>query len=161
MRRKDKALGADKAITLLDTCEYGVLSTVDIDGQPYGVPLHYVYKDNHIYFHGALGGHKMDNIKNNPKVSFCVIGDTKVIPSLFGTEYVSVVVFGLASEIHGSERYNALLWLLEKYSPEYIEEGKVYIKKHDMATKVIKIKIESFTGKVSPAKAKHIDRLST
>lgn len=154
MRRNDKTAEADEAIKLLANCEYGILSTAGNDGQPYGVPLNYVYKDNHIYFHSALTGHKIDNIENNPRVSFCVTGDTKVIPSRFGTEYESVVAFGIASEIYGSERYDALLWLLEKYSPEYIEEGKVYIEGHDKVTKVIKIKIESFSGKVSPAKSK-------
>ncbi len=154
MRRKDKAIETDEAIRLLSNCEYGILSTTDNDQQPYGVPLNYVYKDNHIYFHSALTGHKIENIKNNPKVSFCTIGDTKVVPSLFGTEYVSVVAFGVASEVQGSERYNALLWILEKYSPDYIEEGKAYIEKHDGVTKVIKISIKSITGKISPAKSK-------
>jgi uncharacterized protein len=151
MRRKDKAIEADDAIKLLMKSEYGILSTANNNRQPYAVPLNYVYKDSHIYFHSALTGHKIDNIENNPKVSFCVVGDAKVIPSIFGTEYKSVIAFGIASEIDGSERYNALLWLLEKYSPEYVEEGKVYIEKHDKVTKVIKIRIESFTGKVSPA----------
>lgn len=154
MKQKDKAIEADDAIKLLMKCEYGILSTADNNGQPYAVPLNYVYKDNHIYFHCALTGHKIDNMENNPKVSFCVVGDTKVIPSIFGTEYKSVIAFGIASEIHGAERYNALLWLLEKYSPEYIEEGKDYIEKHDKVTKVIKFQIESFTGKISPAPIK-------
>jgi len=154
MRRKDKAIETDAAIELLANCEYGILSTTDSDGQPYGVPLNYVYKDNNIYFHSALAGHKIDNMRCNSKVSFCAIGDTKVIPSLFGTEYVSVVAFGIASEVQGSERYDALLWLLEKYSPDYIEKGKTYIKKHDSVTKVIKISINSISGKRSPAKSK-------
>lgn len=154
MRRKEKAIEINEAIELLTNCEYGILSTADNDGQPYGVPLNYVYKDNHIYFHSALTGHKIENIKNNPKVSFCTIGDTKVIPSLFGTEYVSVVAFGVASEAQGSERYDALLWLLEKYSQDYIEEGKAYIRKYDKVTKVIKISIKSISGKSSPAKSK-------
>jgi uncharacterized protein len=154
MRRKDKAIETDEAIKLLTNCEYGILSTADNNGQPYGVPLNYVYKDNHIYFHSALTGHKIENINNNPKVSFCTIGDVKVIPSLFGTEYVSVVVFGIAAEAEGSERNNALLWLLEKYSPDYIEEGKAFIQKYDGATKVIKISIKSMSGKSSPTKSK-------
>ena len=62
MRRKDKEIGTDEAINLLTKCEYGVLSTVGNDGQPYGVPLNYTYKDNCIYFHCALKGHKIDNI---------------------------------------------------------------------------------------------------
>ena len=153
MRRKDKEIEADDAIQLLIKCEHGILSTIDNDGQPYGVPLNYVYKDNNIYFHSALAGHKIENIENNPKVSFCAIGDTKVLPSKFSTEYESVVVFGVASEAQGPERYNALLWLLEKYSPEFIEEGKAHIEKHDKVTKVIKVSIVCVSGKRSPTKA--------
>ena len=153
IRRKDKEMGKDEAIQLLAKCEYGVLSTVGGDGQPYGVPLNYAYKDNCIYFHCALIGHKIDNIVNNPNVSFCAVGDTKVLPAEFATEYVSAVVFGVASEVQGAERYNALVWLLEKYSPEFIEEGKKYIEKHDKATKVIKIEIQHISGKKAPAKS--------
>jgi uncharacterized protein len=153
LRRKDKGLDADDATKLLIQCEYGILSTIDNNGQPYGVPLNYVYKNDKIYIHSALNGHKIENIKNNPKVSFCVIGNTKILPSKFGTEYKSAIVFGIASEAQGEERYNALLWLLEKYSPEFIEEGKFYIKKQDQATKVIKVSIEHMSGKQSPAKS--------
>ena len=46
MRRKDKEIGSDEAINFLTRCEYGILSTVGNDGQPYGVPLNYAYKDN-------------------------------------------------------------------------------------------------------------------
>ena len=147
IRRKDKNIGTDEAIKLLAKCEYGVLSTADSNGQPYGVPLNYVYKDNCIYFHCALIGHKIDNIDDNPKVSFCVVGDTKVLPAEFSTEYVSAVAFGIASEIQGTERYDALLWLVEKYSPAFVEEGKKYIEKNDKATKVIKIEIKHISGK--------------
>ncbi len=150
MRRKDKKIGTDEAIKLLAGGEYGVLSTVDNDGQPYGVPLNYVYKDNCIYFHCALIGHKIDNITNNPKVSFCVVGDTKVLPAEFSTHYVSAIAFGIASEAQGTERYNALIWLLEKYSTEFMEAGKEYIEKLDKATKVIKIEIGHVSGKKAP-----------
>jgi nitroimidazol reductase NimA-like FMN-containing flavoprotein (pyridoxamine 5'-phosphate oxidase superfamily) len=152
IRRKDKEIETDDAISLLIKCEYGVLSTIGSDGQPYGVPLSYVYKDNCIYFHCARAGHKIENIENNPKVSFCAIGDTNVLPSQFGTEYESVIIFGVASEVQGTERYNALLCILEKYSTEFIEEGKSYIEQKDKATKVIKIEIKHISGKRAQAK---------
>jgi nitroimidazol reductase NimA-like FMN-containing flavoprotein (pyridoxamine 5'-phosphate oxidase superfamily) len=152
IRRKDKEIETDDAINLLIKCEYGVLSTSGSDGQPYGVPLSYVYKDNCIYFHSARIGHKIENIENNPKVSFCAIGDTNVLPSKFSTEYESVIVFGVASEVQGTERYNALLWLLEKYSNEFIEEGKSYIEQKDRATKVTKIEIKHISGKRAQVK---------
>ena len=153
MRRKDKEIGADAAIQLLAECEYGVLSTVGNDGQPYGVPLNYAYKDNCIYFHCALAGHKIDNIENNPKVSFCAVGPTKILPSEFSTDYISAVAFGAASEVQGTERYDALILLLEKYSPDFMEDGRKYIEKLDKVTKVIKIEIQDIKGKKAPPKS--------
>jgi nitroimidazol reductase NimA-like FMN-containing flavoprotein (pyridoxamine 5'-phosphate oxidase superfamily) len=62
-------------------------------------------------------------MEHNAKVSFCVVGKTKVLPYKFGTEYESAVVFGRASEVNGAERHDALLWLLEKYCSNFIDEG--------------------------------------
>ena len=147
MRRSDREISIQEARVILDCAEYGVLSTVGKDGQPYGVPLSYVYKNDGIYFHCAISGHKLDNIEYNPKVSLCVVGDTKVLPDKFATEYESAVVFGVASEVNGTERYKALLWLLEKYCPDFIEEGKLYIEQKDKTTKVYKIEINHISGK--------------
>jgi hypothetical protein len=57
------------------------------------------------------------------------------------------VAFGVVTEIQGEERYNALLWLLEKYCPEFIEEGKSHIEKKNEVTTVIKIQIDHVSGK--------------
>nr|MDA8414483.1 pyridoxamine 5'-phosphate oxidase family protein [Desulfobacteraceae bacterium] len=79
--------------------------------------------------------------------SFCVVGKTRVLPEKFATEYESAVAFGVASEVSGNERYGALVLLLEKYSPAFIEAGKSYIDQQDHATKVVKIEIEHISGK--------------
>src|SRR5512139_221110 len=142
IRKKEREIPLQEAKALLSNAEYGILSTVGKDGQPYGVPLSYVYRDNAIYFHCAITGQKLENIEHNAKVSFCVVGSTKVLPDKFGTEYESSIVFGIASELHGIERYNALLWLLEKYCSDFIKEGKQYIKLKDKTTKVFKIEIK-------------------
>jgi hypothetical protein len=147
MRRKDKAMQDGAIIGLLQNAEYGVLSTVDGNEQPYGVPLNYVLMNNCIYFHCALEGHKLDNLAANPKVSFCVVGRTKVLPAEFSTEFESVVVFGRASVIEGDERYQALNALIEKYSPEFVSEGSAYIEKFDSQTKLVRIEIQQMTGK--------------
>ena len=60
IRRKDRALDASAAKRLLAHGEYGILSTVDADGQPCGVPLNYVYRNDAIYFHCAHAGHKIE-----------------------------------------------------------------------------------------------------
>lgn len=147
LRRKDRAIESSEAIEILMKGEYGVLSTLGDNEQPYGVPLSYVYRDNSIYIHCARVGHKIDNIRNNPNVSFCVVGTTTVLPSEFSTEYESSIVSGTAAEIQGEEQYNALMWIVEKYSPDYLEEGKHKIKKQDNPTKVVKITIDHISGK--------------
>ena len=147
IRRKDREIDLTDAKDLLKTCEYGVMSTADSVNQPYGIPINYVYQNGSIYFHCAKSGHKLDNIKDNPKVSFCVVGKTKLLPSEFATEYESAVAFGIASEVQGSERTDALIAILEKYSPEFINEGKRYLEQKDKATTVVKIDINHITGK--------------
>ncbi len=147
LRRKDRKMPPKEAEELLVRGEYGVLSTVGEDGTPYGVPLSYVYREGAIYFHCALEGHKLENLRRDPRVSFCVVGRIQLLPEKFSTEYESVVAFGTASEIDGEERQRALVWLLEKYSASFLPEGKRYIEQLDRATKVVKIAVHHLAGK--------------
>ena len=147
VRRKDRESSPEMAAQLLAEGEYGFLATVGIDGQPYGVPLNYVYKNNSLYFHCALEGHKLDNIRANNKVSFCVIGKAKVLSDKFSTEYESAMAFGTASEVQGEEKSQALLDLVKKYSPDYLEEGKAVIAKYFEKTTIIKMDLQHITGK--------------
>ena len=147
VRRKDREISYEQATQLLAEGEYGFLATVGPDGQPYGVPLNYVFADNALYFHCALEGHKLENINANNKVSFCVVGKTKVLPDKFSTEYESALAFGTASVVQGEERYKALLSIVEKYSPDFMEEGKKAIAQYDDKTVVIKVDINHITGK--------------
>lgn len=147
MRRKDRELKNDEAIDILKNNTYGVLSTLSENGYPYGIPISYVFFNNSIYFHGAIKGHKLDNILNNDKVSFCVVGKTCVLPDKFSTKYESTIVFGRASEVFDDEKNIALLEILNKYSSDFIEQGKEYINKASNATRVMKISIEHISGK--------------
>lgn len=147
MRRKDRELKNDEIIEILKNNTYGILSTISENGYPYGVPISYIFFNNSIYFHSATKGHKIDNILNNSKVSFCIVGETCTLPDKFTTNYESVIVFGKAIEVLDDEKNSALLEIVKKYSPDYIEEGKEYIEKAGKATKVLKISIEHISGK--------------
>lgn len=147
MRKKERELEITEAIEILSKCEYGILSTVGENGYAYGVPLSYVYMDNSIYFHCATEGYKLDNIASNNKISFCVVGQTCILPEKFSTKYESVIIFGKTAEVSGDEKNAALLEIVNKYSKEYMEKGKEYINKASAATKVIKIDIEHISGK--------------
>ena len=45
MRRKDRQVSDEEAMAYLKAAEYGVLSTVGPDGEPYGVPLTYAVEE--------------------------------------------------------------------------------------------------------------------
>ena len=149
MRRSDKQMAIQDAESLLGQAEYGVLSTVDKEGLPYGTPLNYVFKNNKVFFHCAMSGRKLENILFNSKVSFAVVGDTQVVPEKFTTFYESVIVSGKARTVHGDEKRAALMWLIEKYCPEFLEEGKVYIDREISRTQVVEITIDQIAGKSS------------
>ncbi|HTP09006.1 MAG TPA: pyridoxamine 5'-phosphate oxidase family protein [Anaerolineae bacterium] len=147
MRRADRAIPDNEAQEILRAGKYGILSTVSADGQPYGVPVSYAYTAGIIYFHCAPEGHKLDNLRSNNNVSFCVVGRTQVLPDKFATNYESAIVFGKAYEVIDDEKYAGLVELLKKYSPDFMEKGERYINGDGPKARVYKIVIESLTGK--------------
>ena len=147
MRRSDRAIEESEARDLLEKSEYGVLSTVSGDGIPYGVPLNYCVIDNSIYFHSATVGKKIDNIEINKFVSFCIVGNTELLPGKFATKYESVIVSGEVREVFNVEKQLALERLVHKYSPDFFDKGRKYIEGSINKTRVFKILINKFTGK--------------
>ena len=72
--KEENQLPQEHAVKILENNTHGVLALDGDDGYPYAVPVSYAYEDGKIYFHGAAeGGHKLDSIARNSKVSFCVV----------------------------------------------------------------------------------------
>ena len=149
LRRKEKQMPEQEAFEVLKNGREGVLATLGADGYPYAVPLNYAFHDGNIYFHCAKTGHKIDNLAHHARVSFCVVGDAEIIPEKFSTRFTSVIVFGTAAEVFDDEKAAGLLALVQRYSGEYVEEGKKYIASDMNKTKVFKIEIERITGKTA------------
>ncbi|MDD3365253.1 MAG: pyridoxamine 5'-phosphate oxidase family protein [Syntrophomonas sp.] len=148
MVKVERQMEREESWSLLENGLYGVLSTVDNNGQPYGVPLNYILNENNIYFHCALEGHKLENIKYNDKVSFTVVGDIEILASKFSIAYESVILFGIISMVEDEkEKGLALMNLVRKYSSEFVAEGELYIKNAINKCAVFKIEIQSWTGK--------------
>ncbi len=147
LRRKDRAITEEEAMALLSRAEYGVLSTVSENGKPYGVPLNFCIIDHCIYFHCAVEGRKIDNIKQNKSVSFCAVENTEILPDKFGTKYESVIVSGEVEEVFDDDKQIALEGLLHKYSPDFFDKGLKYIEVLREKTRVFKITINSLSGK--------------
>ncbi|MBL8028571.1 MAG: pyridoxamine 5'-phosphate oxidase family protein [Fibrobacteres bacterium] len=147
LRRSDRQITDNEAIDIINNGEYGILSLVASDNNGYGIPLSYAFSNNTLYFHCAGEGSKLDYIRRNNKVSFCVVGKTEVLPAKFSTKYESAIITGLAIEIQGEEKREALTLLIKKYSPDFMNEGIEYINRAFDKTTVVKIIPESITGK--------------
>ena len=147
MRRKDREVTAKEAMRILHEGEYGVLSTVSKNGEPYGVPLSYCVIDDALFFHSALEGKKLDNIMENGKASFCVVGKTEILSDKFSTKYESVIVDGNIEESFGEDKQAGLTGLISKYSSNFLNEGLEYIRNASDRTTVLKLTITNLSGK--------------
>lgn len=150
MRRNKQMLSNEECIDILHTSASGVLAVSGDDDYPYAVPLNYVYRNNRIYFHGAKVGHKLDGIRRNEKVSFCIIDKDDVIQEKLTTYFRSVIVFGKARILEKKdEKWRALEILSLKYSPDNKENIHMELEKSLDFTSIIEIQIELISGKQS------------
>jgi nitroimidazol reductase NimA-like FMN-containing flavoprotein (pyridoxamine 5'-phosphate oxidase superfamily) len=108
-------------LDLLARAEVGQLATVDSSGKPYVVPVCFYYEDGRIYFHCALKGTKLDNLKANPSVCFSVhevlgMGVGADRPCNSWAYFRSVVANGKARILEGDEKLRPLRLLAEKFA---------------------------------------------
>ena len=148
MRRHNQQLTADECIEVLNRCTSGVLAVLGDNGYPYAVPLSYAYKDDCLWFHGALTGHKIDAIDGCPKVSFCVIDKDDVVPEKLTTVYRSVIAFGKAHVLDDERKIAQGARIIgEKYLPGMHDRIGSEIAQSMPRLTVIRMDIEHMTGK--------------
>ena len=147
MRRNEKSLPESEMMEILNSAEYGVLSTIGENGYPYGVPVNFLFHDNIIYFHCAKEGHKLDNIAFCNKVSFSVVKDVSVMAESFTTKFRSVILFGKASEVHGDIKQEVFVKFMEKFSKDYMEAAIPYIRREEHSARLYQVEVEFMTAK--------------
>lgn len=149
MRRTRQELPKEECERILFENKTGVLGVIGDGGYPYTVPLNYVYEDGKIYFHCAKTGHKLDAIRNDPKVSFCVIDKDEVVKEELTTYFRSVIAFGRAREITDE---NELCQAAEKLGLKYSDDIE-FIRREISCDKnvlcCIEITVEHLSGKQS------------
>ncbi len=146
MRRKDRQMTAEEATDILASGEYGVLSTTNSVGYPYGVPVNFAFDGKAIYFHGAKGrGEKFLAFERSSKACLTVVRNSQVHPESFSSAFESCIVLG---RVHAPENpRQGLLALVKKYSPEFLAEGEAYIDRAISHTAVFQFDIENLCGK--------------
>lgn len=147
MRRFKQQLPEAEVRQILTEATNGVLSLVDAAGEPYGVPMSFVYDGRQtIYFHCAREGRKMDCIRHERRASFCIVALDDVRPAEFTTYFRSVVVDGRIAVVEErSEVVEALRLLGAKYAPGH--DSGTEIAKGLERVAVLRLTIGSASGK--------------
>lgn len=148
MRRIKQQLTQEECEKILERGRTGVLAVLGDDGYPYTVPINYYYTDGKIYLHCAKSGHKLDAIRSNPKVSFCVVERDDILQEKFTTLFKSAVAFGKAEILTDKEEMrSSVTALAEKYCPDFLDEVPTEVEHGFDMLCMIKINIEHLTGK--------------
>ena len=121
---------------ILSKATIGRLATTDSEGYPYITPVNFVCHNGNVYFHCALVGEKLDNIRRNAKVGFQVDIPLAYLDSRFSDDgspcklhqfYHCVIMRGTASIVADLRlKTDALNALVEKH-----EKGRPPKKVHE------------------------------
>lgn len=151
-RMKTHMLETAEINKVLAQAAVGSLATVNEDGTPYVVPVHFVHYQDAIYFHGLPKGQKISNLSANPEVCLAVYDMEKLLlddegkPCDTNTKYKSVVWRGKASLVDDMELKNAVLReIVKKYTPHLID--KPIPENMAAGTAVVVIQAEAVSGK--------------
>lgn len=151
-RMKKYQLSEEEINNLFERAEIGRLATINEDGFPYVISMHFVYYNDKIYLHGLPKGQKIDNINRNSKVCFEIdeflgnMTDNIKIPCDTEAKYNSIVAFGLAKIVNDiNYKREVFNKIVDKYTPQF--SGFSLPENMVKGTAVIEIEITSCTGK--------------
>ena len=148
MRRKDREMPESFAYGVADKCEWAVLSMLDPDGAPYGVPLSIAREGTRIYFHCAPDGAKTAALRAHADVCLVCVGDTHRMADKFTTEYESAILRGTVSEVRDAEeKIRALQMLCLRHTPLNMAAFDEAVAKSLARTAVWRIDVTDITGK--------------
>ncbi|MBL7574579.1 hypothetical protein SAMN00017477_1781 [Peptoniphilus asaccharolyticus DSM 20463] len=150
MRRSAQQLSNEECIEILKREPRGVLAVVGDEDYPYALPLDFVYEEENgkIYFHCAKVGYKLDALRNNNKVSFCVYDEGFRKEGDWALNIKSIIIFGKIKFIEDQEEtIERVRKLALKYYPtaEAVEEEIV---KAGSRVQMLELTIEHMTGKL-------------
>lgn len=149
LTRKNKEISAEECRSLLKNEKRGVLSVQGDNGYPYGTPMNHFYDEENgrIYFHCGKTGHRLDSLKRDNKVSFCVHNNGVSVNDSWVLEVKSVVVFGKIQLVEDAEIIESVCCKLSyKFTSDsrYIENE---IKNYAHETLVLELIPEHICGK--------------
>ena len=149
LRRMDRKLSEEDALTVLRDCEYGFLCTVNEDGSPYAVPMCAALVGHTIYFHCARAGQKLENLTARPRACFSCVLYAENQPSKFTYVYASCVAEGNVRLVTDeAERQAGMRAICEKYSGDWMDGPEHERAMRGMpAVVMLAMEVDAFQGK--------------
>jgi nitroimidazol reductase NimA-like FMN-containing flavoprotein (pyridoxamine 5'-phosphate oxidase superfamily) len=128
----------------------GVLAVHGEDGYPYALPIDFYYDEekNKIYFHCAKEGHKLDAIRADNRVSFCVYDKGFRKDGEWALNIRSVIVFGHIEFVEDREEIYRLTGELSRKFTADVEYIKKEIERSGPGTLMFALVPEHITGKI-------------
>ncbi|MBE5800480.1 MAG: pyridoxamine 5'-phosphate oxidase family protein [Clostridiales bacterium] len=148
--RKHLQLPMEDCIAVLKNETRGVLSVQGEDGYPYGMPMNHFYNedDGCIYFHCGKVGHRLDALKRNDKVSFCVYDHGYRREGEWALNVKSVIIFGRMELI---DDMDMIVDITRRLSLKFIQDEEHIRKEIEGSahrTLLMKLKPEHICGKL-------------
>ena len=150
MRRKEKEITDKTVIESIILSSSVCRLALSEDNYPYIIPLCFGYEDNALYFHSAPQGKKLEILRINNTVCFEFDSDHRIVKAQdacgWSMNYRSVIGFGKASILDDpEEKIKAIHAIIQHYTCKPLPYSKAKLKD----TVIIKVEIESITGKES------------
>ncbi len=135
-----KTLSETEAQKLLKEQKFGHLGCILETGEPYVVPVNYLFYDEEIYLH-LLPGDKLDALRTNPKICLQVEKIEDIL------KWQSVIVFGEFQEV---KRTNEKIKVMQEFAKKFERltpvEAMIEEEWNLGGTVVFRIKIKKITG---------------
>lgn len=149
LTRKNQALTMEECVQILNTQTRGVLAVNGDDGYPYAMPMNHWYNeaDGKIYFHCGKVGHRLDALKRDARVSFCVYDRGERESGQWALKVKSVVVFGKIAIVDEMDR---IVDVSRKLSYKFTRDDAYIdneIAKYAPATLLLELTVEHICGK--------------
>lgn len=150
MRRKKQLLPKEETDGIISRATCMVVGVIGDDGYPYTFPISHAFDEENgkLYFHSAKEGHKIDAVKNNPKVSFAIVDKDEIVSAAYTTYFRSVQGFGKAYIVEDEEERNRAFELIaRKFCKDDMGRFDSVMEKEAPLAAVVAVDIEHVTGK--------------
>ena len=136
---------------IIVSCEVCNIAMIDLNNEPYVIPMNFGYESGVIYFHSSQTGKKIDILKKNPKVSVSfstgheLRWQSENVACSYSMKYKSVLAFGKVGFVEDFDKKREALDIIMK---NYTERDFKYSDPSIWEVMVFKVVVDKFEGRI-------------